>query len=58
MATKERKIRKGMTVICALWDRSKVAIINYYNPQTGEVSLRYRGDKGEYQAKIEECVIV
>lgn len=55
---KERKIRKGMKVICAMWDRSKVATINYYNPVTGKVDLRYKGSKGVCVADIEECVIV
>lgn len=56
MATK--KIRKGAKVICPIWDNTQEAVINFYNPSNGEVSLRYRGQKGEYSANINDCKIV
>lgn len=44
-----------MLVICSLYGSEK-AKVNYYNPNTGEVGLRYKGSKGEYSASINDLI--
>jgi len=55
---KKKQIRKGTKVICALWNKSEEAKVNYLNPNTGMVGLRYKGSKAEYTASINDCVRV
>lgn len=52
----KQSIRKGTKVICLIFGHD-IATINYYNPNTGEVGLRYKGSKAEYSANINDCKI-
>ena len=54
----KKEVKKGTTVICPIWDKTKKAKVNSYNPLNGIVSLRYKGSKAEYSANIDECKIL
>lgn len=39
------KIRKGTKVIYPIWDKTAIATVNYFNPFSKEVGLRYKGER-------------
>ncbi len=51
-----KKIKKGARVICSLYGNQE-AKVDYYNPTTGDVDLRYKGSKATWTAHESQCKI-
>lgn len=53
-----KKVKKGSTIFCPLWDNIKNAKVTHVNRNTNEVFFAYNGCKYEYRASLTEVSII